>query len=94
MTKQNHFTTEIAASFKIQIDTASNAGFWDDVTMCVGVLLNPISTPSLHCSSLFSGPATALASKKLLGGVVLHSPGILVFAFLLLGWALIKNPGI
>ena len=52
------------------------------------------STPSLHCSSLFSGPATALASKKLLGGVVLHSPGILVFAFVLLGWALIKNPGI
>lgn len=79
------------ASFKTQIDTT---GKWDDVTMCVGVLLNPISTPSLHCSSLFSGPATALASKKLLGGVVLHSPGILVFAFLLLGWALIKNPGI
>ena len=62
--------------------------------MCVGVLLNPISTPSFHCSSLFSGPATALASKKLLGGVVLHSPGILVFACLLLGWALIKSPGI
>ena len=30
--------------FKIQINTTSNAAFWDDVTMCVGVRLNPITS--------------------------------------------------
>ena len=32
------------AFFKIQINTTSNAAFWDDVTMCVGVRLNPITS--------------------------------------------------